>query len=177
MSPQLLPHFLPSPKEYTPRPPTLIPYSPLPLPLGSCPSHTPSRSFLEFSSLSKVPLPPPLAISFAFARLLRVLEVGLTLNFPVRQRLNSRPICLPEKDTRRFSPATLRSRLHEFYYGGSRFVVLRAANRTAPVLSFRTAPRVATARRESCSFFWQTDGAGVPTLANWKHRKSVSPTS
>ena len=36
----------------------------------------------------------------------------------------------PEKDTKRFAPATLRRRLHEFYFGGSLFVVLRAANRT-----------------------------------------------
>ena len=38
----------------------------------------------------------------------------------------------PEKDTKRSSPAPLRRRLHEFYFGGSRFVVLRAANRTGP---------------------------------------------
>ena len=38
----------------------------------------------------------------------------------------------PEKDTKRFAPAPLRRRLHEFYFGGSLFVVLRAANRTGP---------------------------------------------
>ena len=55
----------------------------------------------------------------------------------------------PEKDTKRFAPAPLRRRLHEFYFGGSLFVVLRAANRTAPDLSFRTPPRGATACREN----------------------------
>ena len=55
----------------------------------------------------------------------------------------------PEKDTKHSAPAPLRRRLHEFYFGGSRFVVLRAANRTAPDLSFRTPPRGATACRET----------------------------
>ena len=55
----------------------------------------------------------------------------------------------PEKDTKHSAPAPLRRRLHEFYFGGSRFVVLRAANRTAPDLSFRTPPRGATACREN----------------------------
>ena len=55
----------------------------------------------------------------------------------------------PEKDTKRFAPAPLRRRLHEFYFGGSLFVVLRAANRTAPDVSFRTPPRGATACRET----------------------------
>ena len=55
----------------------------------------------------------------------------------------------PEKDTKHSAPAPLRRRLHEFYFGGSLFVVLRAANRTAPDLSFRAHPRGATACREN----------------------------
>ena len=39
-----------------------------------------------------------------------------------------RKIGAPKKGTSRFSSAPLRRRLHEFYFGGSQFVVLRAAN-------------------------------------------------
>ena len=55
----------------------------------------------------------------------------------------------PEEGTWYFSPAPLRRRLHEFYCGRSRFVVLRAAKRTTPTVSFRTPPRGATACREN----------------------------
>ena len=78
----------------------------------------------------------------------------------------------PEKDTKRFAPAPLRRRLHEFYFGGSLFVVLRAANRTAPDVSFRTPPRVATTCRETVSFLLANiSSVIVPTLPNSNYHK------
>ena len=70
----------------------------------------------------------------------------------------------PEKDTKHSAPAPLRRRLHEFYFGGSLFVVLRAANRTAPDLSFRTPPRGATACRENVFLLLANTLASVSQL-------------
>ena len=55
----------------------------------------------------------------------------------------------PEKDTKRSSPAPLRRRLHELYFGSG--VVCRSSSRKPPRpdISFRTPPRGATACREN----------------------------
>ena len=91
----------------------------------------------------------------------------------------------PEKDTKRSSPAPLRRRLHEFYFGGSRFVVLRAANRTAPDVSFRTPPRGATACRENVFLLLANTLASVSQLCRTRiieggkiiPRKSLQPNN
>ena len=91
----------------------------------------------------------------------------------------------PEKDTKRFAPAPLRRRLHEFYFGGSLFVVLRAANRTAPDLSFRTPPRGATACRENVFLLLANTLASVSQLCRTRiieggkiiPRKSLQPNN
>ena len=57
-------------------------------------------------------------------------EGALTLYFSVRQGLNKGQKLSTKMRASHSSSATLGSRLHEFYYGGSLFVVLRAANRT-----------------------------------------------
>ena len=91
----------------------------------------------------------------------------------------------PEKDTKRFAPAPLRRRLHEFYFGGSLFVVLRAANRTAPDVSFRTPPRGATACRENVFLLLANTLASVSQLCRTRiiergkiiPRKSLQPNN
>ena len=81
----------------------------------------------------------------------------------------------PEKDTKHSAPAPLRRRLHEFYCGRSRFVVLRAAKRTTPTVSFRTPPRGATARRKSCPSSWRTIFHRGPNFG--EHKSSKTPHS
>ena len=91
----------------------------------------------------------------------------------------------PEKDTKHSAPAPLRRRLHEFYFGGSLFVVLRAANRTAPDLSFRTPPRGATACRENVFLLLANTLASVSQLCRTRiieggkiiPRKSLQPNN
>ena len=103
----------------------------------------------------------------------------------MRQRLNNHEYCPPEKGTRRSASATLRRRLHEFYFGGSLFVVLRAANRTAPDLSFRTPPRGATACRENVFLLLANTLASVSQLCRTRiikrgkiiPRKSLQPNN
>ena len=102
-----------------------------------------------------------------------------------------RKIGAPKKGTSRFSSAPLRRRLHEFYFGGSQFVVLRAANWTAPDLSFRTPPRGATTRNENVPFLlahqfsgesklWRTeifeeiqDPTPTNTMWSWKSTRKL----
>ena len=91
----------------------------------------------------------------------------------------------PEKDTSCFAPAPLRRRLHEFYCGRSRFVVLRAAKRTAPTVSFRTPPRGATACRENVFLLLANILASVSQLCRTRiikrgkiiPRKSLQPNN
>ena len=91
----------------------------------------------------------------------------------------------PEKDTKRSSPAPLRRRLHEFYFGGGLLCRSSSRKQTSPDLSFRTPPRGATACRENVFLLLTNTLASVSQLCRTRiiergkiiPRKSLQPNN
>ena len=91
----------------------------------------------------------------------------------------------PEKDTKRSSPAPLRRRLHEFYFGGGLLCRSTSRKQTSPDVSFRTPPRGATACRENVFLLLADTLASVSQLCRTRiikrgkiiPRKSLQPNN
>ena len=92
----------------------------------------------------------------------------------------------PEKDTKRSSPAPLRRRLHEFYFGGALCLsFFEPQTEPPPDVSFRTPPRGATACRENVFLLLANTLASVSQLCRTRiieggkiiPRKSLQPNN
>ena len=80
----------------------------------------------------------------------------------------------PEKDTKRFAPAPLRRRLHEFYFGG--LSVCRSSSRKQNRPPMYRSGRLREEQRlvaKSCSFFWRILLPQPPNFAELESSKEA----